>query len=387
MKKVKAILCLQYKVQAFSNSDILALIPQDVLDKIKQKDPHPYFQAYVVAHEGEAVPRVLEDDEIKPITWTRKAIESIKNVITKGVQFFIGHNADSSTKNRESVGEIIADCQRIENGELEHIVIGYFPDPTKINDKDICSQEAEWSLFETARNYIADKIERLTAIALGNSDYEKPAFSGARRLGAIQAFEVSEGNANKDKTIQADEPSHQGDTMDLTKAEFKDLVAEIKRRQSFSSQIFTFDEIKQDREFKKMFDEYDQKIADAKKTNETLEETNKTLVNKIENQTATTRLDKIIKGLTEPLTAEQAKFVESNFKARLDAKQITDLSDEGLTKFVNEKKIDLKSLGDAGFFGEKNGSEQSNAASKPKAKEDDFTKAENNEFLEEDFTL
>jgi hypothetical protein len=57
---------------------------------------------------------------------------------------------------------------------------------------DICSQEAEWNLFEVAGQYIADKCQEITGIALGNSKTETPAFKDAKRLAFLQCFNENE---------------------------------------------------------------------------------------------------------------------------------------------------------------------------------------------------
>ena len=77
------------------------------------------------------------------------------------------------------------------DGKLHHVFISYHPSDVREEAKnyDICSQEAEWNFFEEAGKLFADSIEKLTGVALGNSDQQTPAFSGARRLGFVQALE------------------------------------------------------------------------------------------------------------------------------------------------------------------------------------------------------
>ena len=46
MDKFKSNIILQaFKTPILSENEILGLIDNDILDKIKQKDEHPYFQA------------------------------------------------------------------------------------------------------------------------------------------------------------------------------------------------------------------------------------------------------------------------------------------------------------------------------------------------------
>src|SRR5512138_237980 len=94
-----------FKVPSISPNEILSLIPESVLSEIRQKDAHPLFQAYSFCHEGTSQPRII-GDTAKPIHWLRTAIQSIKGKVSKGIKFFLGHNEDNSTDNRESLGEI-----------------------------------------------------------------------------------------------------------------------------------------------------------------------------------------------------------------------------------------------------------------------------------------
>jgi hypothetical protein len=187
----KNLILFTYKLQAFTQNEILELIPVDVLNKIKQKDPHPYFQLYSICHEGMSQPKLLGETSSKPIFWPRKAIQSLKSIIMKGIKLFKGHNDDNSIKGRESFGEVIHSFQQEIQGNLNHLIITYHTPEQKEEAKkfDIVSQESIWNFMESASNLIADTIEKFTGIAGGNSKIEIPAFSGAKRLGLVQAFE------------------------------------------------------------------------------------------------------------------------------------------------------------------------------------------------------
>jgi cation transport regulator len=193
IKKIKAFLSLQcLKLSSLSSDDILALVDPQTISRIKAMDAHPFFQAYSICHEGVSQPTIL-GEKSKPIHWTRAAVESIKNVVRKGIKFFRGHNKDNATEGREALGEIVADTQKEIDGKLHHVVIGYFPDKAKVADADVCSQEADWNLIDYAGKCIADTMRKLTGIALSNSSVDKPAFEGAVRLGMVQAFDIQAG--------------------------------------------------------------------------------------------------------------------------------------------------------------------------------------------------
>jgi hypothetical protein len=177
-------------IKSFNQNKIIELIPQKVYDKIIEKDPHPFFAMYSICHEGISAPVVLNEGP-KKIAWPRKAVQSIKNIFIKGVRLFKGHNLDNSHSGRKIIGRVIHSFQREIEGKLHHIVITYHPPSVReeIKNYDVCSQEAEWNFFDYAGQLVAESIEKLTGIALADSDSQAPAFSGAKRLGYVQAFE------------------------------------------------------------------------------------------------------------------------------------------------------------------------------------------------------
>jgi len=179
---------ISYRLQAFSQNEILELIDPAVLQEIKAKDEHPFFQMYSICHEGNSKPKIIGEDNKTPMTWTRKAIQSIKNVIKRGINFFKNHNEDNSTNNRPSLGEIVGYTEKMIDGVLHGLTIGYFPPDKREEAKklDICSQESVWNFIENSGQLIADSIESLTGIALSDSKEDTPAFAGAKRLGMVQ---------------------------------------------------------------------------------------------------------------------------------------------------------------------------------------------------------
>lgn len=356
------------KIQSFTQNEILSLIPNETLSEIKSKDAHPYFQMYSICHEGVSNPTVLGEGP-KSITWTRRAVQSIKNVITKGINFFKGHNDDNSTDNRKSLGKVIHSFEKEIDGKLHHIAIAYHPPEVRdeVKKYDICSQESTWNFIESAGNLIADTIDKLTGIALGNSQTERPAFSEAKRLGFVQAFEKT-GDVN-----MSDEITTKPLTFDQLKQACKDLNV-------FPRQLFDENQLKEDREFGKLFVELEdlrkQKENFDKKVEE-LNNQNKELVRVGQLSNAKTRLENIYKetGLTEKMK----EFVNKTFEERKESLQ--DISDEGLKNFVENQSKVFQNV--ASFIDPQidlqipNGDEKAN-------KSNDYSKAKNNPFIVED---
>jgi hypothetical protein len=530
---IRAYLSLQCLSSSLSSSEIMALIDSDTISRIKAVDPHPFFQAYSICHEGTSQPSIL-GDTARPIHWTRAAVQSIKNIILKGVKFFKGHNADNSTDKRESLGEIVASTEREIGGKLHHIAVGYFPNKEKVSDSDICSQEANWNLFEQAGHWFAGTIDKLTGIALSNSKVDKPAFADAKRLGMVQAFvlqgggpgsgrkpeggnsevkstvtlinvddlnfreteqnrkntfdddimqdpdnwatpivgindsgnrsiidghnraayckengiseipytEISKknyeslkskgyddmeivsgilhyadtnrhsadhsfdidtsffdnqfpGSSLSEKGIEiekylnnnmqaftaeeGDKNNKAGDAkMDLNTVPFSELVTEVKRRNTYPTQIFSLDEIKKDREILPILDKLEKlekEITAKDKSLKDLEAEKTTLSKKIESVTAKDKLAEILTAKKLITVSDKQKvFIEKRFKG------IEDLSDEGFKKYIESEINEYKAMVE--ILGAPTDEIVSNDDTTSAT---DATKAKNNPLLEEDF--
>lgn len=371
---------ISLQIQALNNVDIVNIIPKEVLAEIKAKDEHPYFQAYSICHEGVSTPKILGDNA-KPIHWSRKAIQSIKNVVTKGIKFFKGHNKDNSTEGREALGEIVADKQMEIDGVLHHVVVGYFPDKEGVTDLDICSQEAEWNLFDMAKSFVADTIDKLTGIALGNSDTETQAFKGAKRLAIMQAFADNKENEPGEGPGEGKEEKR----MDLNTIPLAELKSVVVQRGLHPSQLFSKDSIQTDREFKDIFDQLDSlknELSEKSDALKTLEDEKKELNRKVNLSTARTRLDTLMSRTEDPLTEEQKNFIKGSFTDKVE-----DVTDEGLNAFIDTRLADYKLFARAqnGQVTESvDGETTSSDTGNEQVEKGDLSKASENELLKED---
>lgn len=308
--------------------EIIQNIPKNVYNEIKVKNSHPYFQAYSIIHDGVSKPRNIEDNTYKPIEWSKDVIRGLKGIVKKGLQFFVGHNSDNSTEGRRSIGEVIADFQKTINDKLHHIVIGYFPDRSEAQKYDINSIEANIITEDYPDLSIAKKIQKLTGIALGNSQVDRPAFPGAIRLGTVQAF----GDDNGDKHP----PKPNNNTRKEIPVTFEEIKNAVKSMNIFPNQLFTMDDLKNDREFGKVFDQADSLDSKQKEFDDKLkekEEEIKKLNRSISESNAHSRLEKIMPTFEtddKKLTDLQKIFIQKEF----DPKNFDDLSDEKITEFV-----------------------------------------------------
>jgi len=377
---VRSRIILQNNIQALSGVDIMAMLPPAVLADLKQRDPHPFLQAYSICHEGVSTPTLL-GDTARPIHWTRKALQSMRAFALKGIRFFLGHNADNSTEGRPSLGEIVWDGQKEIDGILHHVVIGHFPDRSKVQALDICSQEGEWTFFEAAGQWFADKLHAITGIALANSQTDRPAFAGARRLAMVQA--MADGDEEDDdppprrQTPPKKETKKMSD-IDLSTVPFSKLVQEMQTRQTVPSQLFKLEDLKKDPAFAKVF-------ADSEALDKTVKEREAEL-KKLKDEklaadkalaatTAKTRFETMVDSMT--LTPKQKTFVKESFP-----KQMEDVSDAALKTFIEGKLEDFKVAAKA--FNVTDELPAQGGAQQKAGDKDDLTKAANNPLLEED---
>jgi hypothetical protein len=365
-KAVQSFIELQcFKVSQLTQEEILSHIPQSEIERIRQKDDHPFFQAYSIAHEGVSSPRIVGEGA-KPISWGRAAIQSLKKIITKGVKFFKGHRSTNDTQGRKVLGEVVSDFQQEIDGKLHHIVISYHSPEVREEAKkyDIVSQEAEWNLFDQSGQLFAGAIDKLTGIAMGSSERENPAFAGAKRLGMIQAFDDG-GEPDKIKTGE----KH------MTIQEVKAAVQEMGL---WPSQLFDPDRVKADHGFSKLFEEAEKTKADlAAKDNEikALEESIAMTEKKVLAANAKDRLDEMLKSNILKLTERQKEYIKANYDPKRE-----DVTDDAIRAYTEKAAAEYEK--NAKFFGSEGDTIKRDGTAPPAG--DDLTKAENNPLLEED---
>jgi len=173
------------KLQQMASSEIMNIIPKDIYEEIKQRDPHPLFQAYVVGHEGEATGEVVGVGT-KILNWFSSAINKIWKKLSYGIKIFHSHNVDSSHEGRQSIGEVVGKAIKTIKDRVNAIAIMYIYPEYRDLGFDIASIEVDMDI--TGDNVHDVNVGDVTGIALGNSKIEKPGFEGATLLSQIQAM-------------------------------------------------------------------------------------------------------------------------------------------------------------------------------------------------------
>jgi len=385
-----------FKLKEFSQSEIIELIPNDTLSKIKLTDPHPFFTIYSIAHEGISTPKIINGPQSKPIKWMKAAIQSIKNKVLKGVKFYKDHNTDNSTDNRRELGEVIVDLQKDIGGILHHLVIGYHAPNVveEVKQNDVCSQEGLWDLVDKGVSWVARKLDAITGIALGKSTEDIPAFAGAHRLGMVQAFN----NNNLERSPGRDNMAITRE--ELLNAKIDDIKWLVEQKEYHPNQLFPNKEIMvEDRVYGKVYKEVEslaesikkheaEKAAiktELEKTKDELAKrviTEKSIIRREQEQSAAERFEKLL--TLQKATDTQKKYAKPRFRPD----KMEDLSDDGLQARMLEILEDYKLDASLGILKDEITQTQGGGNPAPggtgNSADVDYTDAKTNELLEEE---
>lgn len=291
-------------------------IPSEKLNQLKGKG---ILQAYRVAHEGKSQPKILGEGH-QVLRWGRAVIHRLASVIKAGTKFFVGHGSTNDHNGRREVGEVLASYSKEIGGKLSDIVIGHFPNESDVTEMDVCSIEAD---VATDNGYV-DDVNDVSAIALGASHIDSPAFPGALRLASVQCFE--------EETLK----SKLGDGEDMAVTiTFRDVQDFIKERNVFAHQLYSEEDLRNDNQFGKVFKENENlktKVTDLTKNVEDA----KTESEKVSRQSmvsgAKERFEKL---LPTDLTDKQKTFMLGRF----DAEVIAEMDDAKVNEYIdNERK-------------------------------------------------
>lgn len=252
--------------------------------------------------------------------WPRAVIRRLAEKIKTGTKFFVGHRDETNAHDgRESVGEVLVSFVKEIAGKLANVIIGHFPSKEQVDPYDACSMEAD---VHTDDDNVVGDINDVSGIALGNTDRESPAFPGALRLSTVQCF-------GKENT-----KPEEGEKKMPTFAEIKEAV---KNMNIYPHQLFSEDDLKDDRTFGRVFEENTKMKADNErlsKANTEMEAASKSAIRKSEIDTSKGKLDVL---MGEGFTERQKNFIKRQF----DPEKVEDLTDEGLKKFVEEQKTNF----------------------------------------------
>lgn len=147
-----------------------------------------------------------------------------------GTKLFQNHGITNSHEGREPVGEVVQTFNReLPDGRTQAIAIGLLKG--EFPDLDVCSIEADVDIAPGSESDEVIDVPDVSALALGSSKTDSPAFPGAQRLASLQFF------GDDDKTDQKKEKRS------MTYAEVKAGVEELGLA---PHRLFSADQIRED---------------------------------------------------------------------------------------------------------------------------------------------
>lgn len=221
---------LEACVAELDQAKAVELIPQDVLAKIKETDPHPFFAVYEIGKDGTSTGYSSTVGGGLKKWWTHSSIKELAEKAAKSAaKLFKGHGQDGD--DRPSFGQIVHGYYKRAANSVRAFAVAHITDEATKEDirsgkLDICSIEAD-VLFKRAKgavDWCVAGVQKLTGLALASSQTDNPGFAGAGLVGTIQ--ELENRPMAEDRTI--------------TKIE---LLAEIERRGMKPTDIFTRQDI------------------------------------------------------------------------------------------------------------------------------------------------
>lgn len=294
-----------------SPEEVLASLPESVRAKVRGKNA----AVYCIGEEGISRPRVVGSGNAV-LHWPRAVIRRLAEAAKVGTKLFERHGKDNSHDGRKLLGEIVGSFTRVVGDKLQAIAVALMPEERP--DLDVCSIEADVD----ARGDVVGDVAEVTGLALSSSRVDSPAFAGAQRLATLQCFEP--GSAPDENT----KPGKPGEGE--PKMTFQEVRDFVKERNVFPNQLFTKEDLKNDREFAPMLAEGEAAKEKVVTLTAELEETKKRAS---ENERATQNAvakEEFVKLIPEGATEKQKAF----YLKRFDPSKLEKVDNEALKAYL-----------------------------------------------------
>jgi len=307
---------------------------------------------YAIGENGTSRPRVIGEDGAKRsavLTWPKSTIRRLAEAVKSGTKLFERHGKDNSHEGRKPLGEVIGTFTREIGDKLQAVAVTVLSEDRP--DLDVCSVEADADI--DAGSGLVGDVDDVSAIALSSSKVDSPAFAGAQRLAVLQCFGEPAGAGHKDDAGETGKPGEGKNRMEVT---FDDVKKFVRERNVFPNQLFTLDDLKNDRTFAPILQAGETAKAERdsfKAKAEELEKSSAAAIRKNAEAEARGRLEKLI---PEGSTDRQKAF----YLRRFDPAKLEKLDDEALKKHLEAEALEYAET--AKLFGV---AEQTPPAKKP----------------------
>jgi len=210
--------------------EVVELIPESILAKIKQAEEHPVFALFDIGTEGIANGTIQSDQVKMPWykqLWTKAAVSQLVSKIKeKAENIYINHARANDT--RRVVGSIIHAYEVVKQGITKAMAIGYITDEQvakkmQAGELDICSIEAT-CLFSEQEGpkgplWKVESVKDFNGLAVANSKVTKPGFADASVVAVVAALAKEDDDDESGK--------HRKARGMLTVTEIKTAIAEL----------------------------------------------------------------------------------------------------------------------------------------------------------------
>ena len=187
---------IRAQLREMAASEIADAVPDEILARIRQSDPHPLFKAFVVGHEGESRGNLIGIGNVVK-RWFSDAVRALFGKIHAGLQLFQGHAIGTNEhEGRQVIGEVVGKRLMDINGRESVVVVCHIDKDYRYLPLDVASVEADVELAADGSGARVVSVGEVTGVALGSSATERPGFAGATLLGQLQAFAGDIGRDN-----------------------------------------------------------------------------------------------------------------------------------------------------------------------------------------------
>ena len=176
-------------LQEMAADEIMEMVGESILNKLRADDPNPLIKAFVVGHEGESKGNLVGFGNVIK-RWFKTMIRALGSKIQAGLQLFHGHVDTNSHEGRVPIGEVVGTKLKEIDGRESVIVACHIKPEFRNLPLDVASVETTVDYKQNPDGTLEILgVSDVTGIALGNSRVQTPGFPGATLLGQLQAFE------------------------------------------------------------------------------------------------------------------------------------------------------------------------------------------------------